>query len=47
MPDARLLLEGVSPEEITAGFLTDVMDTADEHELPLDGISLLQQDPDE
>ena len=46
-PKTHVLLEGVSSEEITTKFLTDLMDLADEHRLSVEGISVLQNERDE
>ena len=43
-PSARLLFEGVESEALSPAFLSDVMDAADEHDLSLDGISILHDD---
>lgn len=41
MTETVLLLEGVSPDCITAEFLTDVMKLGDDHELHIHGLSVL------
>lgn len=48
MTETSLLLEGVSPDRITAAFLTDLMKLADDHELCIQGLSVLDPpDPDQ
>ena len=45
-PSTQLLLEGVSTDDLTAPFLVDVMDAADDHTIALDGISVLHAERD-
>lgn len=42
MRETELVLEGVSPDRITVGFLVDVMDVAEVHGLPVVGVSVLR-----
>lgn len=42
MRETELLLEGVSPDSITVGFLVGVMDVAEDHRFQLDGVSVLR-----
>lgn len=43
-PQTRLLLTGFAREEITADFLDAIHDLADDHDLPLESISVGQSD---
>lgn len=45
-PRTRLFLEGFNSGEVTAEFLLDLHDLADEHDLALDGISVGHCVPD-
>lgn len=47
MDTLPLLIEGVSPEDVTPEFLADVMDVADKHGLSIDGISVRRSEADE
>lgn len=47
MENTKLLIEGVSPEEITVSFLTGVMEKGEEEGLSVDGISILWDNPKE
>lgn len=40
MKETTLVLEGVAPEEVTAEFLTGLMDAADEEGLAVRGVSV-------
>lgn len=42
MRETELVLEGVCPERITVGFLVDVMDVAEMHGMPVEGVSVLR-----
>lgn len=42
MKATSLLVEGVSPDEIPADFLGDVLDATEEYGLDVDGISILR-----
>jgi hypothetical protein len=46
-PSMRLLFEGLRHHEITAEFLVDLHQVADDHHLNVDGISVRQPDPGE
>lgn len=36
----RLTVDGVSPEEVTVEFLTEVMEVAEEHDLDVVGVGI-------
>lgn len=42
MRETVLLLEGVYSDSITVGFLVDVMDVAEMHGYPIEGISVMR-----
>lgn len=44
MTDTLLLLEGVSPDEISESFLVGVMDLAEASGFMLEGLSILRKD---
>jgi hypothetical protein len=43
-PQTRLLLEGFDPGEVTTDFLVAIHDLGDDHDLPVDSISVGQPD---
>lgn len=47
MTGTYLLLEGAAPETVTAAFLTDLMDLADDRGLEVEGISVLDNGADD
>ena len=48
MTETALLLEGVAPDRITTAFLTDLMKLAEDHELCMHSLSVLESaDPDQ
>ena len=42
MRDTQLLLEGVSPDSISVGFLVDLMDVAEAYGYSIEGISVVE-----